>query len=63
MVAYAKPGGLLLTFHRDDEAIEQLIVADGVKAVTAAMRMLALREELQDGDKLTIEANEPDIER
>jgi hypothetical protein len=65
MPAYAKPEGraLAVTFHRDGEEVEQLIAADGYRAVSTGMRLLALRDRLFPGDKLTIEAaDSPSIE-
>ncbi len=61
MPAYAKPenGELRITFSRQGEDDEQRVAADGLKAVTIAMRMLALRDELQVGDTLTVRANRP----
>ncbi len=57
MPAYARPenGELCITFRRDGEDDEQEVVPDGQRAVSAAMKMLALRDELQPGDKLTVE--------
>jgi hypothetical protein len=58
MPAYTRTtydGQLLVTFHRDDEVAEQQHAPDGQRAVSIAMRMLALRERLQPGDKLTVE--------
>jgi hypothetical protein len=55
MPAHVKPNGLLLTFHRDGGPVEQQIVADGWRAVSVAMRMLATKDALQAGDRLTVE--------
>jgi hypothetical protein len=57
MPAYAHPSGLLLTFHRDGEPPEQQIAPNGLRAVSAAMKMLALKDKLRDGDRLTVEAD------
>jgi hypothetical protein len=61
MAANARPdrGNLLITFRRVGEENEQRTADDGVKAVTVAMRMLALRDELQPGDTLTVHENRP----
>jgi hypothetical protein len=52
-------GGLLVTFSREGEDDDQRIADDGATAVSLAMRMLALRDELRPGDRLTIQANLP----
>jgi hypothetical protein len=49
-------GDLLVTFSREGEEDDQRVAADGIKAVTLAMRMLAVRDELQPGDRLTVTA-------
>jgi hypothetical protein len=61
MPAYARPenGALRITFSREGEDDEQRVADDGVKAVTIAMRMLALRDELRPGDTLTVAENRP----
>ena len=61
MPAYARPenGALVVTFFRDGEEDDQRIAANGVKAVTLAMRMLAAHDELRPGDRLTVQANHP----
>jgi hypothetical protein len=59
MPAYTKPniGRLLLTFSRDGEEPEQQVAPTGLAAVSMAMRMLSLKEELLAGDRLTVETN------
>jgi hypothetical protein len=59
--AFATPenGALRITFSREGENDEQRVADNGVKAVSIAMRMLALREELQPSDTLTVAANRP----
>jgi hypothetical protein len=59
MPAFTRPGGLLLVFQRDGEPREEQIAQDGVRAVTIAMRMLAVRDELQPGDRLTVQREPP----
>jgi hypothetical protein len=45
---------MILTFSREGEEDDRCVAADGLKAVTLAMRMLAVRDELKRGDKLTM---------
>ena len=52
-------GGLIISFYRDDEIQEQQTADDGVRAVSVAMRMLALRQELQPGDRITVQSKGP----
>jgi hypothetical protein len=60
MPAYVQSsGGLIISFYRNDEIHEQQTADNGVRAVSAAMRILALRAELQPGDRLTVESNGP----
>jgi hypothetical protein len=57
MPAYAKPEtGLTITFWRDGKEHDHRVAPDGVRAVSAAMRMLAMLDELQSGDRLTVGA-------
>jgi hypothetical protein len=58
MPAYARPedGAVLVTFESDGEDPQQLIVTDGVRAVAAAMRLLAVRERPYPDDKLKVAA-------
>jgi hypothetical protein len=56
MPAYARTAGTLaITFHREGEPPERLIAPDGYRAVSTAMRLLAVRDRLFAGDRLTIE--------
>jgi hypothetical protein len=52
-------GGLLVTFSREGEDDDQRVADDGATAVSLAMRMLALRDELRPGDRLTVQPNPP----
>jgi hypothetical protein len=56
-------GSLRVTFSRNSADDEQRVADDGVKAVTIAMRMLALCDELRPGDTLTVAANRPVLVR
>jgi hypothetical protein len=59
MPAYVQSGGgLIISFYRDDEILEQQTADDGVRAVSVAMRILALRPELKPGDRLTVQSND-----
>ena len=48
------PGSLLVTFSRQGENEEVQIALTGEKALTAALVMLILRDELRAGDCLTV---------
>jgi len=52
------PGSLLVTFSRQGENEEVQIALTGEKALTAALVMLMLRDELRAGDCLTVRSNE-----
>jgi len=52
------PGSLLVTFSRQGENEEVQIALTGEKALTAALVMLMLRDELRAGDRLTVRPNE-----
>jgi len=52
------PGSLLVTFSRQGENEEVQIALTGEKALTAALVMLMLRDELRVGDSLTVRPNE-----
>jgi hypothetical protein len=52
------PGSLLVTFSRQGENEEVQIALTGEKALTAALVMLILRDELRPGDCLTVRQNE-----
>jgi hypothetical protein len=57
MPVHIKPeSGLALTFTRDGKEFDHRVAADGMKAVSTAMRMLAMLDELQPGDTLTVTA-------
>ena len=51
-------GSLLVTFSREGENEEVQIALTGEKALTAALVMLMLRDELRVGDCLTVRPNE-----
>jgi hypothetical protein len=46
--------GLAITFTRDGAELDHRVAPDGMRAVSLAMRMLALQDELHPGDKLTV---------
>ena len=50
-------GSLLVTFSRQGENEEVQIALTGEKALTAALVMLMLRDELRAGDCLTVRQN------
>ena len=52
------PGSLLVTFSRQGENEEVQIALTGEKALTAALVMLMLRDELRVGDCLTVRPHE-----
>lgn len=56
MPAFAKlnPGQLFVVFKRDGKEVEQQIAKNGMTAVSVAMQMLMLREELRPGDGLIV---------
>jgi hypothetical protein len=58
MVARPRTGlkGFIVTFHRDGEPPEATPARDGVSAWRHAVNMLAKRDALRDGDKLTVTA-------
>ena len=51
------PGSLLATFSREGENEEIQIALTGEKALTAALIMLILPDELRAGDCLTVRQN------
>lgn len=58
MPAYTHLGvSLAVIFHRQGEPGDRRVAADGSDAVYVAMRQIAEREELQSGDRLTVEAD------
>jgi hypothetical protein len=62
MVAHVRPPSgtsLRITFSRRGEGDEQRVADDGNCAVSVAMRLLALKEELRPGDALTVAENRP----
>lgn len=65
MAPYAQPniGRLVLVFSRAGDHDERIVVGDGSRAVSAAMKILSLKDELRPGDKLTVERREPAVER
>lgn len=46
---------LRLSFHRDGREIDRRIAPDGLRAVRLAMQLIAIRDQLIDGDKLLVE--------
>jgi hypothetical protein len=56
MVARTQPAGglLLVTFTRDPDEVEEVVVADGMDAAAAGISMIARRVTLQPGDSLNV---------
>jgi hypothetical protein len=48
-------GLLLVTFSRDGEDPEQQLASGGARALKMALLMIAKRDELRDGDQLTVQ--------
>jgi hypothetical protein len=51
------PGSLVVTFSREGKNEEVQIALTGENALTAALVMLILRDELRPGDCLTVRQN------
>jgi hypothetical protein len=46
--------GLEITLSRGNHELGHAVAADGVRAISAAMRILAVQDELRAGDVLTV---------
>jgi hypothetical protein len=46
--------GLAIVLMRDGRELDHRVARDGVRAVSMAMHMLSVLDELQPGDKLTV---------
>jgi hypothetical protein len=49
---------LLITFERDGTVTDRQVSAGGFDAVTTALAMIGRHDELQPGDRLTVEKSE-----
>jgi hypothetical protein len=55
--------GLAITFTRDGAELDHRVAPDGMRAVSLAMRMLALQDELMPGDVLKVTAMLAEVDK